>query len=171
MIVQNETPEIKYSSVEKRRANQGVYLIFLKEEKTIDDYDLDELDTDMDSSSSDEDMKNDESNKILVGYMVYAKQRDEFETVCIKEICIHKNYRNRKICKHFVRRMCLNVFREYNFKRVTYTASSFNADLIKISMYKSHFIRKVSHWVAWVLVPGVKDERSIFTFNIDKIIS
>jgi hypothetical protein len=165
---QNETTSFKYKSSEARRANQGVYLIFLKEEKTIDDYDLDELDTDMDSNSSDDELKKQDDMKTLVGYIAYAKQRDELETVCIKEICIHKDYKRRNICKHFVRRMCLNVFRDFGYKRVTFTASSFNNELTKICKNKPALIKRISSWTAWTLIPGIKDERTIYAFEIEK---
>lgn len=141
-INHNETGAFKYKSTELRRANQGVYLVFYKKEKTLENL---ELDSDLDITSSDSESenkktpKNDDKNKILVGYLVYQKQRDEFETVCIKEFCIHKDYRQRCIGKNFLRRMCLNVFRTFNYRRVTYTASSFHSDLMKISKKKNRF--------------------------------
>ena len=170
MLMQNEAPSFKYKSSAVRRINQGVYLAFLKQEKSIDDYDLDELDTDMDTSSDEEaKSQSDDKNKTLVGYLVYTKQRDELDTVCLKEICIHKDFRQRSIAKNFVRRVCQNVFRDYGYKRVVYTASSFHTELTTISKAKPNLVKKICSWITWTLVPGVHDERTVYAFEIDKL--
>lgn len=169
----NETQTFKYKSAEQRRANQGVYLVFYKKEHSFEDYDL--LDSDFDLSSSDSENENDkkskdnDSEKILVGYMAYAKQRDELETVSIKEICIHKDYRQRKICSNFIRRMYNNVFRTYGYRRVTFIASNFHQELVKAINKKGSLIRNIQSWTAWTLVPGVIDERTVFAFNMFKL--
>lgn len=101
--------------------------------------------------------------------MAYAKQRDELETVSIKEICIHKDYRQRKICSKFIRRMYNSVFRTYGFRRVTFIASNFHQELTIAIKKKSSIIRNIQSWTAWTLVPGVIDERTVYAFNMTKL--
>ncbi len=112
MLNQNESIYFKYKNAEQRRTNQGVLLAFLKEDKLpldFDNIDLDNLnESDLNTDSDDEDL---EKNKKLIGYLIYNKQKDELETVAIREICIHSDYRERRVATNLLRRICINVFR------------------------------------------------------------
>ncbi len=103
--------------------------------------------------------------------MVYAKERDALETVCIKEICIHKDYRQRGVAKIFLRRMCNNVFRTYGYSRVCFTASNFHATLDKILKKKtdSKLIKNIQSWKAWGILPGINDQRTVYTLDISDL--
>lgn len=172
MLNQSESEYFRYKSIDSRRSNQGVILAFLKEKKDIMDIQsLDDLlDSDLDTSTNSDDSDNEEKYKKLVGYLVYNKQKDEMETVCIKEICIDKDYRRRRIATHFLRKVCLNVFRPYGYRRVTFTLSSFHTDLTYICTHrKSHIFKKIYTWIAFRFVPYVVDERSVFSLDIDQI--
>lgn len=174
MLNMNETPNFKYKTSEQRRANQGVYLIFYKKGESLEDYDFSDSDLDLSSSESENEtdsnksVKDDDKNKVLIGYMVYGKERDALETVQIKEICIRKDYRKRCVAKNFLRRMCNNVFRTYGYRRLSFTASSFHTELTMIVKKKSDIIKKIQSWCAWSILPGVVDERTIFTINMNE---
>ncbi len=103
--------------------------------------------------------------------MVYAKERDALETVCIKEICIHKDYRQRGVAKSFLRRMCNNVFRTYGYSRVCFTASNFHGVLVTVLKKKteSKLVKNIQSWTAWSILPGVSDERTVYSFNISDL--
>ncbi len=182
-INQNESSMAKYKTADSRRVNQGVFLAFLKEKKTfndldsledilncdLDEIDSDDLDDDKDGTKLENKINELKKNKKLVGYLIYNKQKDENETVCIKELCIDKDYRKRKIATHFVRRICNNVFKTYGYKRVCFTLSSFHSDAMKICNKKSNLFTKNYLWQACKLVPFVYDERTSFSFDISKI--
>lgn len=178
----NESSLAKYKTAEVRRMHQGVYLAFLKE-KVLDDLDnlddilncdfedidSDDLDDDQDGTKLENKINELKKNKKLVGYLIYNKQKDEPETVCVKELCIDKDYRKRKIATHFLRRVCVNVFKSYGYKRVVFNVSSFHSDAMKICAKKSNLITKVYSWVACKLVPLVVDERSSFAIDLCKL--
>lgn len=182
-INQTESSMAKFKSTDSRRLNQGVYLAFLKDKKSLDDLDniddilncdfedidSDDLDDDKDGTKLETKINELKKNKKLVGYLIYNKQKDELETVCIKEICIDKDYRKRKIATHFIRRVCSNVFKTYGYKRVCFNVSSFHTDTMKICNKKANLITKVYSWAACTLVPLVVDERTAFSIDISKI--
>jgi hypothetical protein len=98
--------------------------------------------------------------------LVYGKERDVFDTVQIKEIVITSDYRHRKVASNFIQRMCNNVFRTYGYTRVSFTISNFHFDVNKILAKKEKLVKKIQSWPAWSLLPGVTDERTIYTFLI-----
>jgi hypothetical protein len=165
----------KYKSTEQRRTNQGVLLIFIKEDKLIDcDFDLDNLnESDLNTTSSEDEggSLDIDKHKKLIGYLIYNKQKDELETVTIKEICIHIDYRERKVASNFLRRVCLNVFRPYGYRRVTFQVSNLDIDINDILERKKNLFNKIYSWVAYNFVPGVVDERTVYSFDISKIIN
>ena len=174
LLNQTQSAYFTYKTAEARRANQGVILAYLKERSYDIDTDLEELlDTDDDSDlnlESDDEMTLDEyKNKKLVAYLIYSKQRDEEATVCIKELCVEKNYRKRKIATHFVKKACSSLFKTYGYKRVTFQVSVFNWDLVAICKKKANLVTRAYCWCAYKFLPGVSDERTMYSFEIDKI--
>lgn len=183
MINQLESQLAKYRTADSRRQNQGVYLAFLREKKSLDDLDSleeilncdlddiesDDLDDDKDGSKLENKINVLKKNKKLVGYLIYNKQKDELDTVCIKELCIDKDYRKRKIATNFVRRICQNVFKAYGYKRVCFNVSTFHTEALKIANKKTNLFTKMYTWIACKLIPLVEDERSFFTLDLSKI--
>ena len=188
----------KFKTSDARRAHQGVLLVFLKQSKLYDDLDLSEfdlLDSGSDSSSDDSDssvekqqqqqqqqqqQKKKKEDKLprakLIGYMVYGKQSDELETVCIKELCIDKDYRQRRVASQFIRRVCINVFRSYGYRRVCFQVSNLNEDTRFVLKNKSaacksslELLKRVYSWIAFDFVPGVCDERTVYTIDLAKL--
>lgn len=173
MINMNEQLSYRFKTADQRRGSQGVYLVFYKKGESFEEIynDISDLESSESESEKSKGKVDSDKNKILVGYIVYAKQRDEFETVCIKEICIHKDYRQRGIGKNFIRRMCNNVFRTYGFTRVTFTASNYHTILTTIlkKLTEDKLLKNVQTWTAWTILPGVSDERTIFSFKISDL--
>ena len=194
-INQVETSAFKFKSNESRRINQGVLIVFAKDESKMVDNDLLlDYDEDDDEEAEDEEAKSgraakaarlrramnpnrklfepNERNRKLVGYLVYAKQKDELETVCIKELCIHADYRQRKVATNFLRRACENIFQTYGYRRVTFQVSSFHRELKQICAKKEEesLLNKIWSWTAYEFVPGVKDERVVYNFDIAKLV-
>lgn len=172
ILNQNESLYFSYKSDEARRKNQGVLLAYLKERNYDVDTELEELfdDTDLDSDSEDSIglPKGDRNNKV-VGYLIYSKQKDEMETVSIKELCVDRDYRKRRVATHFVRRACLDLFRKYGYKRVAFQVSSFDVEAGKVCEKKSHIIKKIYCWMAYYFIPGVFDERTAYAIEIEKL--
>lgn len=79
-----------FKTHDERRAHRGVYVAFLKQ--GLDELDIDDLDSDYESDDQDEpEPDNDDDmnvlfKKQLVAYLVYQKQEDELESVCIREV-------------------------------------------------------------------------------------
>lgn len=170
LLNQNESIYCKFKSTEARRKNQGVLLAFLKENKSLEELDLDDIDlSDLDTDNSDPEERINEKNKRLVGYLVYGKQNDELETVCIKEICIDKDYRKRKIATHFIRRASTTIFKTLGYRRVTFVLSNFHTEAFKGCEKHSNLVNKLYSWTAYRFVPGVTDERSSHAFNISQL--
>ncbi|CAF0767004.1 unnamed protein product [Brachionus calyciflorus] len=170
LLNQTETIYYKFKSLEQRRINQGVLVAFLKEEKSIDDIDLDDIDiSDFNTDDSDIEEKLADKNKKLVAYLIYGKQKDELETVCIREICVQKDYRRRKIASLFVKKACLNLFKTYGYRRITFQVSNFNTEADKVCSKYMGLINKIYSWSAYTFVPGVCDERTIFAFSINDL--
>lgn len=170
LLNQTETIYYKFKSDESRRINQGVIVAFLKEQKSIEEIDIEDIDiSDFDSDLSDFENKINEKNKKLVAYLVYGKQKDELETVCIKEICVNRDYRRRKIAHYFVKKVSMNIFRPLGYRRVTFQVSTFNSEAkLACSKYDLLFI-KIYTWSAFKFVPGVNDERTVFAFSINDL--
>lgn len=171
LLNQVETMYYKFKSKESRRANQGVLLAFLKEKKpNLEDMNLSDLsESDLDTDNDEKKHANDEKNKILVGYLVYGKQNDELETVAIKEICVHADYRRRKIGTIFVKKACLNLFREFGYRRVTFQVSNFHAEALAACEKKSNLIHKIYTWNAFKFLPSVYDQRNVYAFNLSQL--
>lgn len=92
------------------------------------------------------------------------------DTVQIKEIVITDDYRQRKVATNFLKRMCNDVFRTYGYTRVSFTVSNFHFDVSKILVKKEKLVKKIQTWTAWSLLPGVTDQRTIYTFKINDLI-
>lgn len=163
LLNQTETIYYKFKSTESRRMNQGVLVACLKEDKPIEELDLDSLDlSDFDTDCSDFEEKLKEKNKKLVAYMIYGKQKDELETVCIKEMCVHRDYRRRKIATYFIKKASLNLFKAFGYRRVTFQTSTFNIEAEKMChKYTSNLLTKIYSWTAYLFVPTVSDERTV----------
>lgn len=173
LLNQTQSAYFTFKTAEARRQNQGVLLAYLKERSYDIDTDLEELfdtdDSDVNLESDDEMTLDEYKNKKLVGYLIYSKQRDEEATVCIKELCIEKSYRKRKIATNFLKKVCLNTFKTYGYKRVQFQLSSFNWEALAICQKKASLIARAYCWVAYKFLPGVCDERSMYLFEIDKL--
>ena len=106
-------------------------------------------------------------NKTLVGYLIYAKERDDAQSVCLKEICVAKAYRKRCVATHFLRRVCVDYFKKFNFKRITFQMSSFNSEMVDICKKKSGLVKRAYCWKEYKFLPGVNDERTMCSIDID----
>jgi ribosomal protein S18 acetylase RimI-like enzyme len=104
----------------------------------------------------------------LIGYAVYMKQRDELETVGIKELCIKSDYRDRHVATNLLRYMCKNVFKSMRYTRVTFQVSNFHKTAIEICKKKcaSGTLKSLYSWCAYSFVPSVYDERTVFSFDM-----
>lgn len=180
----------KFKTTEQRKLNQGVVCIFVKESK-FDDADLEEYDLDdLNESDFDDDSDSDEieRNRKLIGYLVYKKQKDEAETVAILEMCIHSEYRQRRVASNFMRKVSESVFSLYGYRRVAFQVSSFHLDLTAVlkrlmknigsspscsstssSSSQQSGVHKIYTWNAFTFVPGVIDERAVYMIDIAKI--
>ena len=192
LLNQVESFNYKFKSVDSRRMNQGVLLMLAKVERkslaTGGGGDSDEIVLDSDLESDYEDLSPETSRskkfkkkmssqalsgpdkgKRIVGYLVYSKQRDELETVCVKELCIHSDFRQRKIATNFLKRACLNVFQVYGYRHVCFQVSNYHQEAMRICAKKPSLIKKIYSWVAYVFIPGVSDERTVYSINIGSI--
>ena len=167
--MQNESFGKSFKSSESRRVKQGIYLVFIKRSFSEDMSELLDTDLETESDSADSDSKDIYLSKKLVGYLIYSKHEDELQTVSIKEICIDKDYRNRKIATCFLRRVCKKVFKNYGYRRVSFQVSNFHKDATKICNKHLEIFKKIFTWKAFYFLPGVVDERTEFTFYTDKI--
>ena len=106
----------------------------------------------------------------IIGYCIYMRQKDELETVCLKEICIKKEFRKRKIATYFIDYLCKNIFKPYSYRRVTFTVSDlFHAEANSVCAKKNEYIKKIYSWRLFNFVPGVADIRSVYGISFDDI--
>lgn len=183
LVCQAETPYYKFKSNESRRTNQGVLLAFVREKrKRLEDIDLDALDeSDLDKLAAEEDSDLDQQNtsdetkydneQNLAGYLIYGKQMDELETVAIKELCIAKDYRRRRVATCFLRKTA-SLLRDLNnggYSRFTFQVSTFDHDLLQICEKKSSIVEKIYTWTAYQFLPGVYDHRNVYGLEFNKI--
>jgi hypothetical protein len=194
MLNQTESKLFKHKSVEARRRNQGVLVALLSEDSAKDklkrkfmskDFDLmnlnkaelDEVsysddEADLSSTSSDND-KDEEAenmkNRQIVGYLIYTKHKDELETVSIRDICVDRDYRKRGVAKYFIKKACLNVFKNNGCARVTFNVSNFHSEASQACEKKSSYVHKIYSWTAFFFILGVCDVRNTYSFNIDQV--
>lgn len=180
LVCQAETSYYKFKSAESRRAKQGVMLAFVREKRArLEDLDLNALDeseldklVDQEDDDDDENYDGDrgfEAELNLAGYLIYGKQMDELETVAIKELCIHKDYRHRRVATCFLKKAS-GLLSEYaNYSRLIFQTSSFDSDLLQICEKKSNFISKIYTWTAYQFLPGVYDYRSVYAIDFKKL--
>lgn len=173
LLNQTQSAYFTYKTAEARQQNQGVLLAYLKERDYEVDTDLEELfdtdDSDLINIESDDEMTLDEyKNKKLVGFLIYSKKRDEAGNVCIKEICIDKQYRKRKVATYFLRQVCADYFKPYGYKTVSFQISCFNWEALDICQKKKKagLLKLAYCWKEFKFLPGVSDERSQFSFEI-----
>jgi hypothetical protein len=106
----------------------------------------------------------------IIGYCIYMRQKDELETVCLKEICIKNEFRKRKIATYFVDYLCKNIFKNFAYKRVTFTVSDlFHYEANYVCNKKNEYIKKIYSWKLFLFVPGVVDIRSVYGINFNDI--
>ena len=106
----------------------------------------------------------------IIAYCVYMKQNDELETVCIKEICVKKEFRRRKIATYFIDYLCKNIFKPFLYRRVTFTVSDlFHNEVNNCCVKKCEYIKKLYSWRLFYFVPGVSDIRSVFAISFEDI--
>jgi hypothetical protein len=166
VLNQNISLYFSYKTTEARRKNQGVVLAFLKQKSPL--LQLETMDIDFNTdSSTDEDL--DVHDRTLVGYLIYNKQSSEVNTVSLKEIFIHKDYRKRRIATVFLRRVINEVFKPNGYKRITFQVSNFSKEAFEICKRKQGIISKISSWIAYEFVYGVCDERALFEINVSDL--
>lgn len=106
----------------------------------------------------------------LVAYCIYKKQEDENQTVCIKEMCVRKEFRQRKIATYFMDYLCKNLFKSYSYKRLTFTISDlFHPEMNKCCIKKNDLILKVYSWFLYRFVPGISDIRTVYAIDFKDI--
>jgi hypothetical protein len=173
MLNQQETLYYKFKSNELRRVNQGVLLAFYKPKKAsladLNLSDLSESDLDTDNEERDDEYSKSEKNKVLVGYLIYGKQNDELETVAIKEICIGKDFRRRRIATCFIKKACLNLFREFDYRRVTFQVSNFHTEALVACEKKANLVNNIYSWNAYQFLPSIFDKRNVYAFNLSQL--
>ena len=189
MLNQTDSNFFKYKSTESRRKNQGVLVALLNEESARDrlekkmmsndfdlmdlkESDLENLNSSGDSTSTDNDKDeevNSAKNKRIVGYLIYTNQKDEIETVTIRDLCIDHDYRQRGIAKALIKKACLNFFRNYGYARVTFNVSNFHKEARLACEKKSCYVHKIYSWTAFNFIFGVSDVRNVYSFNIDQL--
>jgi len=166
VLNQNISLYFSYKTTEARRKNQGVILAFYKQKSPL--LQLETIDIDFNTdSSTDEDL--DVHDRTLVGYLIYNKQSSEINTVSIKEIYVHKDYRKRRIATFFLKRVVQEIFKPNGYKRITFQVSNLNKEAFEICNRKSEFVTKISSWIAYEFVYGVSDERTLFEINISDL--
>jgi predicted GNAT family acetyltransferase len=135
--------------------------------------DLDENDEGLPSSSSDDNDKDvtaqSMKNRQIVAYLIYTKHKDELETVTLRDVCVDTDYRKRGVAKCFVKKACLNVFKNNGYRRVTFNVSNFHSETKHVCEKKSNYVHKIYSWVAFFFIIGVCDERNVYSFNIDQV--
>lgn len=186
LINQTESHLFKFKSTEARRRNQGVLVAVLREptrkeqikkkllgdndnddiDEQFDLMDLDEIDDLSSSTSGDEDSK---SEQRVIAYLIYKKQKGEADTVSIKDMSVHVDYRRRGVAKNFIRLASLQVFKQYGYSRVVADVSNFHPEARAACMKKAGYVHQVFDWTAFRFVPGVADHRLVFSFNIDQV--
>lgn len=106
----------------------------------------------------------------IIGYCIYTRQSDELETVCVKEICVKKELRKRKVATYFLDYLCKNIFKPFSYRRVTFTVSDiFNNEANNCCVKKNEYIKKIYSWRLFDFVPGVIDTRSVYSISFDDI--
>ena len=187
LLNQTQSAFFTYKTVESRREHQGVLLAYLKERNfDLIDSDLEEIFDDSDGNLSDLALESDDEmtldhdskSKSLVAYMIYSKQRDEPHTVCIKEMCVASAYRRRRVGDAFLRKVCAEHFKAaFGFKTCTFNVSSFHWDAMaslnkktRTKANESGVIKRDYCWSEYKFVPGVRDERTMYHFDIDEFL-
>jgi hypothetical protein len=106
----------------------------------------------------------------IIAYCIYMKQTDELETVCVKEICVMKEFRRRKIATYFLDYLCKNIFKPFLYRRVTFTVSDlFNNEANNCCAFKKDYIKKIYSWRLFFFVPGVSDMRTVYSIDFGDI--
>lgn len=179
LLSESETAFYRFKSSDSRRMNQGVLVALMSDEteqtspeepfRDVDLAALNESDIDELDESELEDVLCGACEQTLVAYMIYGKQKDEHETVAIRELCVHGDYRRRRVAKCFLKKASRLLRDLGGYRRFAFQASSFDTDLTRICEAKSSVITKIYTWVAYQFLPGVFDYRTVYSIDFNQL--
>jgi len=106
----------------------------------------------------------------LIAYCVYMKQRDELETVNLREFFVVPEYRRMRAATYILEYLCKCVFLKHGYKRLIFQLSNFNHEARSYCDKNVDTATKLYSWSAFRFAPAIKDTRTLYSIDFNKIL-